>query len=97
MDKEEDGTDTDLFQQSDSVVWDEEPINGTMIWDKEEAKVADGMGDISIFDVNLETIFDRLCEEKSFLDETVLDHDAIPHFGYSMVSSSEPIGLVEGS
>ena len=85
-DKEEDSTDTILFQQNDTVIWDEE-----------EANVVDGMGDTSLFDVNLETIFDRPCGEKSFLDEAVLDHDAIPHFGDCMVSSSEPIGFHEGS
>jgi hypothetical protein len=80
------------------VVWDEEePINGTVIWDEEEANFVDGMGDTSLFDVNLETIFDRPCGEKSFLDEAVLDHDAIPPFGDCMVSSSEPIGFHEGS
>jgi hypothetical protein len=47
MDKEEDGTDTVLLQQRDSVVWDEKPINGTVICDEGEAKVVDGMGDIS--------------------------------------------------
>jgi hypothetical protein len=26
------------------VVWDEEPINGTVIWDEEEAIIVDGMG-----------------------------------------------------
>jgi hypothetical protein len=96
--KEEDSADTILFWKSDNVVWDEEPIddttirdeeepiNGTMIWDEEEANVVDGMGDTSLFDVKLETIFDNPCGEKSFLDEAVLDHDAIPPFGYCMVS-----------
>jgi hypothetical protein len=39
------------------------------------------MGDTCIFDVNLETIFDRHCGENSFLDEAVLDYDATPAFG----------------
>jgi hypothetical protein len=96
-DKEENNNDTILFQHSDNVVWDEEPINGTVIWDEEEINVVDGMGDISLFDVNLETIFDRPCGEKSFLDEAMIDHDSIPPFGDCMVSSSEPIGFDEGS
>jgi hypothetical protein len=79
------------------VVLDEEPIYDMVIWDEEEANVIDGMGDTSLFDVNLETIFDRPCGEKSFLDEVVLDHDATPPFGDCMVSSSEPIGFHEGS
>jgi hypothetical protein len=82
----------------DIVIWDEEePINGIVIWDEEEANFVDHMRETSLFDVNLETIFDRPWGEKSFLDETVLDHDVIPTFGDCMVSSSEPIGFDEGS
>ena len=34
--KKEDSTDTILFQQNDTVIWDEEKtINGTVIWDEE--------------------------------------------------------------
>jgi hypothetical protein len=55
------------------------------------------MGDASLFDVNLENIFDRPWKENTLLDEAVLDHDAIPPFGDCMVSSSEPISFDEGS
>jgi hypothetical protein len=108
-DKEKDSSDTVLFQQSDSVVWDEEPINDTVIWDEEEpingivnwdeseTNVADSMGDTNLFDVNLETIFDRPRGGKSFLDQAVLDHDATPPFGDCMVLYSEPIGFDEDS
>jgi hypothetical protein len=68
-----------------------------VIWDEEEANVVDRMGDTSLFYVNLETIFDRSCGDKSFLDEVVLDHDAIPPFGDYMVSSIYPIGFDKGS
>jgi hypothetical protein len=34
--KEEDSVDTILFWQSDNVVWDEEPIDATVIWHEEE-------------------------------------------------------------
>jgi hypothetical protein len=95
---EEEGiVDAVLFQQSDIVVWDGEPIDDTMIWDDEEENVVDGMGDTVPFDINIETILDRPCGEKSFLDEAMLDHDATPPFGDCMISSSEPIGFDEGS
>ena len=68
-----------------------------MIWDEEETNVVDGMGDTSLFDVNLETIFDRPRGGKSFLDEAMLNHDATPPFKDCMVSYSEPIGFDEGS
>jgi hypothetical protein len=55
------------------------------------------MGGTSLFYVNLETIFDRPCGEKSFLDEAVLDHDAIPPFRDCMISSSEIIGFDKDS
>jgi hypothetical protein len=63
---EEDIIDTILFQLSGNVVCDEEPTNGTCIWDEEEENVANGMGGTSVFDVNLETIFYIPCREKSF-------------------------------
>jgi hypothetical protein len=97
VDKEEDSVDKVLFQQSDCVVWDEEPIddtvilneeepiNGTVIQDEQDKIFFDGMGDTSLFDFNLETIFDMPCGEKSFIDEAVLDHDVIPPFGDCMV------------
>jgi hypothetical protein len=96
--KEEDSIDTVLFQHNDIGIWDEEePINDTMIWDEEEANVVGGMGDTSLYDVNLKTIFDRPCGEKIFLDEVVLYHNVIPPFGDCMVLSSNPIGFDEGS
>jgi hypothetical protein len=79
------------------VVWDEEPTDYTMILDEEEVNIVDGMGGTSLFDVNLETIYDRHCGEKIFLDEAVLYHDSTMPFGDCMVSSSEPIGFYEGS
>jgi hypothetical protein len=89
-----------LEPETTKEIWadkEEEPINGTVIWDEEEANAAYGMGDTSLFDDCLETIFDRPYGEKTFLDEAVLDHDAIPPFGDCMVSSSEPIGFDEDS
>jgi hypothetical protein len=54
------------------------------------------MGETSRFYVNLEGIFERSCGEKSFLDEALVDHDAIPPFGDCMVSSSDPITFYDG-
>jgi len=76
---------------------DLEPRTTKDIWDEEEANVVDGMGDTSLFDDSLETIFGRPCGEKSFLDEAMLDHDVTPPFGDCMISSSGPIGSDEGS